>query len=112
MAVTCKPHAQGRRPGLYGQFHTNFFCCLEPQSAFEPAQATARCRLACALQVYNPYGRPYTLPIPTTLQPSAVKTAPNVSYPDASTGGGLMALANASTNFGLRFSGEDLGECT
>lgn len=55
-------------------------------------------------QVYVPYGSPYTLPVPTTLQPSAVTAAPNVSYPDAA--GGLMALSGASTNFALRFSGE------
>jgi len=60
--------------------------------------------------VYNPYGSPYTLPIPTTRQPSAVRTAPNISYPDAGNGGGLMALANASTNFGLRFTGEGFAE--
>ena len=61
------------------------------------------------MQVFKPYGSPYTLPIPTALHPIAVTTAPSINYPDVASGG-LMALANASTNFGLRFSGEGLAE--
>ena len=56
-------------------------------------------------QVYNPYNNPYTLPIPTSIQPSAVTTAPNLNYPQAASGG-LMALANATEFFALRFLGE------
>ena len=57
-------------------------------------------------QVYSPYESPYTLPFPASAQPSAVATAPNVSYPDSNSSG-VMALAHATTNFGLRFSGDD-----
>ena len=56
-------------------------------------------------QVFAQYGRPYTLPIPAGVQPSAVTTAPNVSYPDVGSGG-LIALAGVPANFSLRFSGE------
>ena len=64
---------------------------------------------AC-LQVYVPYNVPYTLPIPATAHPSAVTTAPNVSYPPATCGvDGLMTLANTVANFGLRFTGENSG---
>jgi len=79
---------------------------VDPQSASDTAQVAATMPTSLCMQVYSPYGRPYTLPIPTTLKPSAVRTAPNVSYPDAISGG-LFALANASTDFGLRFSGEN-----
>jgi len=54
--------------------------------------------------VFIPYNSPYTLPFPASLQPSAVTTAPNVSYPQSNSSG-VMALAHATTNFGLRFSG-------
>ena len=59
-------------------------------------------------QTFVPYGSPYTLPIPKNATPSAVKTVPGVNYPDVSSGG-LMTLANATTNFALRFVGE--GSC-
>jgi len=54
--------------------------------------------------VFNPYDTPYTLPFPASAQPSAVATAPNVSYPESNSSG-VMALAHATTDFGLRFSG-------
>ena len=57
------------------------------------------------LQVYSPYGSPYALPIPARQQSCAITTAPNVSYA-ASKSSGVMALANATTDFGLRFTGE------
>ena len=57
-------------------------------------------------QVFNPYNSPYALPFPASAQPSAVATAPNVSYPESNSSG-VMALAHATTNFGLRFSGDD-----
>lgn len=60
-----------------------------------------------AAQVFNPYRSPYTLPIPAIAEPNAVTTAPNLDYPQANDGG-LMALADAETNFALRFSGESL----
>ncbi len=59
--------------------------------------------------MFAPYGPPYTLPIPADAQPSAVTTAPDVNYPDTSSGG-LMALAGVPANFSLRFSGERLPE--
>jgi len=55
-------------------------------------------------QVFNPYGRPYALPIPTIAQPSAVTAAPDLNFPEVSDGG-LLALADAESNFALRFSG-------
>lgn len=55
--------------------------------------------------MFSPYGQPYTLPIPVSAQPKAVTMAPNVNYPSASSGG-LKTLANATTDFGLRFVGE------
>ena len=59
----------------------------------------------CILQVFKPYNSPYALPIPTSAQPSATATAPNLNYTQASSGG-VMALAGATTNFALRFTGE------
>ena len=59
----------------------------------------------CSPQVFKPYNSPYTLPIPASARPSAVTTAPNLNYTDAGSGG-VMALANAATNFALRFTGE------
>ncbi len=56
-------------------------------------------------QVLKPYNSPYTLPIPASARPSATTTAPSLNYPQASSGG-VMALANATTNFALRFTGE------
>ena len=56
------------------------------------------------MQTFVPYSRPYALPLPL-VAPTAVTSAPDVNYPDVS-GGGLMALANATSNFALRFSGE------
>ena len=56
------------------------------------------------MQVFAPYGSPYTLPFPVSARPSAVTTAPNVSYPQVGTGG-VMALADQTTFFGLRFTG-------
>jgi len=55
-------------------------------------------------QVFNPYGRPYALPVPMTVQPSAVTVAPDLNFPEVSDGG-LLALADAESNFALRFSG-------
>ena len=46
------------------------------------------------------------LPFPARAQPSAIATAPNVSYPQSNSSG-VMALARATTDFGLRFSGAD-----
>ncbi len=46
------------------------------------------------------------LPIPASLQPSSVATAPNISYPD-SLASGLLGLARGTKEyFGLRFTGE------
>ena len=56
------------------------------------------------MQTFVPYSRPYALPLPL-VAPTAVTSAPDVNYPDVS-GGGLMALANATNNFALRFVGE------
>ena len=89
---------------------------LCPQQAKDPSQSravhTRHARLQsahdsspCTAQVYNPYGRPYTLPIPADAKPSAVTTAPDLNYPQASDGG-LLALAGAGSEFALRFSGE------
>ena len=58
------------------------------------------------MQTFVPYGSPYTLPIPANATPSAVTTAPGVNYPDVS-GGGLTTLANATSDFALRFVGEN-----
>ena len=52
-----------------------------------------------------PYGSPNKLPIPGNATPTASTTTPGVNFPDVSSGG-LMALANATTNFALRFVGE------
>ena len=61
--------------------------------------------------MYNPYGSPYALPIPGSARPTALATAPNVSYPDVSSGG-VFALANATANFALRLTGEHMhAEC-
>jgi len=57
------------------------------------------------VQTFVPYGSPYTLPIPVNATPSAVTTAPGVNFPDVSSGG-LMTLANATSDFALRFVGE------
>ena len=62
-------------------------------------------RWLSSAQTFVPYGSPYTLPIPTNATPRAVTTAPSVNYPDVSSGG-LMTLANATSNFALRFVGE------
>ena len=62
---------------------------------------------SCILQVFKPYTSPYTLPIPASVRPSATTTAPSVNYTQASSGG-VMALANATTDFALRFTGEFL----
>ena len=56
------------------------------------------------VQTFVPYNSPYTLPIPANARPTAVTTAPGINYPDVSSGG-LMTLANATTNFALRFVG-------
>ena len=45
------------------------------------------------------------LPIPTSLQPTRVTTAANISYASSTTVG-LVQLAGATSYFGLRFSGE------
>ena len=63
--------------------------------------------LVASAQVFAPYGRPYTLPIPSNAKPRAVSTAPNVNYPQSSSGG-VMSLADATTDFALRLSGEDV----
>jgi len=55
----------------------------------------------CSAQTFVPYGSPYMLPIPQDARPSAVTTATSVNYPDVSSGG-LMTLANATTDFALR----------
>jgi len=57
------------------------------------------------MQTFVPYGSPYTMPIPQDARPSAVTSASSVNYPDVSSGG-VMALANATTDFALRFVGE------
>ncbi len=60
------------------------------------------------VEVFPGYGNasvPAVLPIPSSLKPARVTTAPNVSYASASTGG-VFTLAGATTYFGLRFSGE------
>jgi len=57
--------------------------------------------------VFKPYNSPYATPIPANATPTAVTAAPNVNYPDVSSGG-VMALANATNNFALRFVGERL----
>ena len=52
-----------------------------------------------------PYNSPYALPIPSTLQPSSVGWAPNVSFAEGMNGA-LFALAGGQTlNFALRFTG-------
>jgi len=56
------------------------------------------------VQTFVPYGRPYALPLPL-VAPTAVTASPDVNFPDVSAGG-LMTLANATSNFALRFSGE------
>ncbi len=53
----------------------------------------------------EPYGSPNKLPLLVNLTPTATATTPDVNFPDFSSGG-LMALANATTNFALRFVGE------
>ena len=55
--------------------------------------------------MFKPYNSPYKLPIPASAKPSATTTAPSVNYPQASSGG-VMALAKATTNFALRFTGD------
>jgi len=60
--------------------------------------------------VFSPYNSPYTLPIPASARPSAVTVAPSVNYPQAGSGG-VMALANATTNFALRFTGDTASFC-
>jgi len=62
-------------------------------------------RWLCSAQTFVPYGSPYTLPIPLDARPSAVTTVSSVNYTDVSSGG-LMTLANATTDFALRFVGE------
>ena len=57
--------------------------------------------------MFKPYNSPYATPLPTNARPTAVTAAPNVNYPDVSSGG-VMALANATSNFALRFVGERL----
>jgi len=52
-------------------------------------------------QTFVPYGSPYATPIPANATPTAVTAAPNVNYPDVSSGGD-MTLANATNNFALR----------
>ena len=92
------------------RLHRSSHWSWRPDSCSTSLQPTAAKSAAlCPVQVFRPYGSPYTLPIPTALQPTAVTTAPNISYPDVASGG-LMALANATTNFGLRFSGEGCAE--
>ena len=63
----------------------------------------------CVLQVFNPYTNPqYTLPIPATARPNAVKTTSNLNFPQAASGGVFRlagANANATTMFALRFTG-------
>ena len=56
-------------------------------------------------QVFKPYNSPYTLPIPASAKPAAVTTAPLVNYTQAGSGG-VMTLANATTNFALRLTGD------
>ena len=57
-----------------------------------------------SVQTFVPYCRPYALPLPL-VAPTGVTSAPDVNFPDVSAGG-LMTLANATSNFALRFSGE------
>ncbi len=70
--------------------------------------SNARPERCHAVQVFNPYGSPYTLPFPSSAQPTAVTAAPNLTYPQSGSGG-LMALADAATDFGLRFTGASTG---
>ncbi len=53
----------------------------------------------------KPSGSPDKLPLLETLRPTASTTTPDVNFSDVSSGG-LMDLANATTNFALRFVGE------
>ena len=55
-------------------------------------------------QVFSPYGSRYVLPIPASATPKATTTALNVNFTEA-TMGGIMDLANSTTNFALRFTG-------
>ncbi len=59
----------------------------------------------CVLQVLKPYNSPYTLPIPASARPAAVTTALLVNYTQAGSGG-VMALADATSDFALRFMGD------
>ena len=52
----------------------------------------------------EPYGSPNKLPLLGNLMPTATATTPDVNFPDVSSGG-IMDLANATTNFALRFVG-------
>ncbi len=56
-------------------------------------------------QVFSPYGSRYTLPIPASARPKATTTALNVNFTEA-TMGGIFDLANSTTNFALRFTGD------
>lgn len=57
-------------------------------------------------QVFSPYNDPYTLPIPPSAAPIAVKTASNVNYPESNSSGVFrLAGAGVTANFALRFSG-------
>ncbi len=61
------------------------------------------------VQAFVPYGNASVagaLPIPASLQPSSVATAPNVSYPDVAASDLFNLARGAKTYFGLRFTGE------
>jgi len=62
----------------------------------------------CA-QVFQSYGNASVtaaLPIPASLQPSSVATAPNISYPDSAASDLYSFTGNVTKYFGLRFTGE------
>ena len=61
------------------------------------------------MQAFVPYGtasKTAALPIPASLQPSAVAFAPNISYPDVAASALYGLAGGAQTYFGLRFTGE------
>jgi hypothetical protein len=52
-----------------------------------------------------PYLSPYTLPIPTTTQPTFSGRVPSISFPDAKSSALFTLAGGAIENFGLRFTG-------
>ena len=58
-----------------------------------------------------PYNSPYTLPIPTRLQPKYTGMASNINYPDVSNSALFAFAGGATMKFGLRFSGATCARC-